>query len=137
VAAPSRLYFTPSTEEPLAGLRIAVKDIFHLNGLQTTCGNRSYGQLHPRLSVTSPVVQKAIDLGAIVLGKTKLAEFAGSQEVVGDWAEFSYAFNARADGYLVSTGSSTGSAAAVAAYSWIDIAIGTDGKFREAKSCVA
>jgi len=50
------------------------------------------------------------ELGAIVVGKTKTAEFAGSQEVIGDWVDYSSVFNTRADGYLRYTGSSTGSA---------------------------
>lgn len=62
-----------------------------------------------------------------MVGKTKTVEFGGSQEVVGDWSDYSYAFNPRADGYLVATGSSTGSAAAITAYPWLDIALGTDG----------
>lgn len=63
-----------------------------------------------------------------MVGKTKTAEFGGSQEVLGDWCDYSYAFNSRADGYLVSTGSSTGSAAAATAYEWLDFTLGTDGR---------
>jgi len=32
VAVPSRLYFTPSLEKPLAGVRVGVKDIYDLKG---------------------------------------------------------------------------------------------------------
>lgn len=35
-------------------------------------------------------------------------------------------FNPRADGYQSPAGSSSGSAAAVATYDWLDFAIGTD-----------
>ncbi|KAK2764404.1 hypothetical protein FQN54_009098 [Arachnomyces sp. PD_36] len=126
VAVPSRLYFHPTTEKPLAGTRIAVKDLFHLKGVHTGCGNRAYSGLYPESSVTSSAVQKAIDQGAIIVGKTKTAEFGGSQEVVGDWVDYSYPFNVRGDGYFVSTGSSTGSASAMAAYDWLDITLGTD-----------
>ena len=127
VAVPSRLYFKPTPERPLSGTRIAVKDIFHLNGVSTSCGNRAYSRLYPRSRLSSEAVQKAIDLGAIVVGKTKTAEFGGSQEVTGDWTDYSYAFNSRGDGYFVSTGSSTGSASGMAAYDWLDITLGTDG----------
>ncbi|KAK0701529.1 amidase signature domain-containing protein [Apiosordaria backusii] len=123
IAVPSRLY---ATTKPLAGMRVAVKDVFHLNGVRTTCGNRAYGKLCGPWDVSSAAVQKVLDLGGIVVGKTKTAEFAGSQEVIGDWADYSYAFNARADGYIRCTGSSTGSASAVTAYSWVDIGLGSD-----------
>ncbi|KAH0563242.1 hypothetical protein GP486_002187 [Trichoglossum hirsutum] len=114
-------------ELPLAGMRIAIKDLFHLNGVHTGCGNRAYLRLHPASKTTSPAVQAVISKGAIVVGKTKTVEFGGSQEVVGDWVDYSYAFNARGDGYLASTGSSTGSASSLAAYPWLDITLGTDG----------
>ena len=104
-----------------------MKDLFHLQGLHTGCGNRAYRRLYPASDITSAVVQTAIDKGAIIVGKTKTAEFGGSQEVVGDWVDYSYPFNARGDGYLAATGSSTGSAASLAAYPWLDLTIGTDG----------
>ncbi|KAJ5114029.1 hypothetical protein N7456_002563 [Penicillium angulare] len=126
VAVPSRHYFTPSAEFPLAGMRVAVKDMFHLKGVRTTCGNRAYANLYRNQDVTSATVQHLIDQGAIIVGKTKMAEFAGSQEVIGDWADFSYAFNPRADGYLRSTGSSTGSASGIASYPWLDVGLGSD-----------
>ncbi|KAJ5725647.1 amidase-like protein [Penicillium malachiteum] len=71
--------------------------------------------------ITSATVQKLIDHGAIIVGKTKTAEFAGSQGVIGDWADFSYAFNPRADGYLRCTGSSMGSSSGIASYPWLDL----------------
>ena len=129
IAVPSRLYYKATPEKPLAGLRIGIKDIFHLKGVYTGGGNRAFRALYPALTYTSDNVQKFLNQGAIVIGKTKTAEFGGSQEVIGDWADYSYSFNARADGYLVSTGSSTGSAAGIAAYEWLDIGLGTDGDF--------
>lgn len=129
VAVPSRLYFTPSEHLPLAGVRLSVKDLFHLKGVPTTHGNRAYARLYGEKQVTSAAVQDAINKGAIIVGKTKTAEFAGSQEVEGDWADYSCPFNPRADGYLRSTGSSTGSASGVASYSWLDGSLGSDGVF--------
>ena len=127
IVVPSRLYFEKTPEKPLAGLRIAVKDLFHLKGVHTGCGNRAYRRLYPPSTVTSAAVRAAIDKGAVVVGKTKTAEFGGSQEVVGDWVDYSYPFNARGDGYLAATGSSTGSAASLAAYPWLDLTLGSDG----------
>lgn len=127
VAVPSRLYFTPSKELPLAGLRLSVKDVFHLKGVTTTHGNRAYARLYGEQHVNSAAVQDAIDKGAIIVGKAKTAEFAGSQEVECDWADYACPFNPRADGYLRSSGSSTGSASGVASYPWLDGSLGSDG----------
>lgn len=127
VAVPSRLYFTPTLDNPLAGLRLAIKDVFHLKGVPTTYGNKAYARLYGKQQANSAAVQDAIDKGAVIVGKTKTAEFAGSQEVEGDWADYSCPFNPRGDGYLRSTGSSTGSASGVAAYSWLDGSLGSDG----------
>ena len=109
-------------------MRVCVKDILHLNGVHTGGGNRAYRALHPPLSHSSDAVQRLIDQGAIVVGNTKTAEFGGSQEVIGHWSDYSYSLNPRGDGYLVATGSNTGSAAAIASYDWLEIALGTDGK---------
>jgi Asp-tRNA(Asn)/Glu-tRNA(Gln) amidotransferase A subunit family amidase len=126
----SRLYFPKTFARPLEGLRVSVKDVLHLKGTYTGAGNRAYRSLYPAFTSTSAAVQRAIELGAIVVGKAKTAEFAGSQEVIWDWCDYSYALNARAYGYLASMGSSTGtgSASGLAAYPWLDMPIGSDGK---------
>jgi Asp-tRNA(Asn)/Glu-tRNA(Gln) amidotransferase A subunit family amidase len=127
IAVPSRLRFKATAEQPLAGVRIAVKDAFDVKGTCTGQGNRAFRALATSASHSSNRVQTAVDLGAIVIGKTKSSEFGGSQEWIGDWTDYSYAFNSRADGYLVSTGSSTGSGSSIGSYSWVDVTIGTDG----------
>ncbi|KAI0201069.1 amidase signature domain-containing protein [Astrocystis sublimbata] len=111
---------------PLAGLRLSVKDVFHLKGVVTTNGNRAYETLYGEQHVSSAAVQAAIDKGAIIVGKATTVEFAGAQEVEGDWADFRYPKNPRADGYLRATGSSVGSACGMAAYSWLDGSLGSD-----------
>ncbi|KAG8354225.1 hypothetical protein FVEN_g7650 [Fusarium venenatum] len=126
IAVPSRMKFQSSNKQPLAGLRIGVKDLFHLKGAHTGCGNRAYRRLHPAQEYSTERVKKVVDLGGIIVGKTKTVEFGGSQEVIGDWCDYFYAFNARGDGYFASTGSSTGSAASLAAYPWLDVTLGTD-----------
>ena len=44
-------------------------------------------------------------------------------------------FNPRGDGYLITGGSSGGSAAAIAAYDWLDLAICSDSKFVPLEGC--
>lgn len=73
------------------------------------------------------MVLRLINAGAVIVGKTKTAQFA-SGERAGDWVNYPCPFNPRGDGYLDQDGSSTGSAAAVAGYSWLDYSIGTDSK---------
>ncbi|KAI0439741.1 amidase-like protein [Xylaria telfairii] len=126
VAVPSRLMTHKSKQKPLAGMRIAIKDLFHLKGVHTGCGNRAYRTLHGALDFSSSAVDSVLRLGGIIVGKTKTVEFGGSQEVIADWCDYSYPFNSRADGYIAGTGSSTGSAASLAAYPWLDITLGTD-----------
>ncbi|KAK4139938.1 amidase signature domain-containing protein [Dichotomopilus funicola] len=126
VAVPSKLKLSKSEQEPLAGMRVAVKDLFHLKGVHTGCGNRAYRSLRTPSEISSNTVQSVIDLGVIIVGKTKTVEFSGSQEVIGDWSDYFYPLNVRGDGYIAATGSSTGSASSLAAYPWLDIKLGTD-----------
>lgn len=49
-----------------------------------------------------------------------------AREEPADAVDFQTAFNPRGDGYQSPAGSSSGSAAAVAAYDWVDCALGTD-----------
>lgn len=128
MAVPSRLKASKSERVPLGGMRVAVKDLFHLKGVHTGCGNRAYRSLSTVSEVSSNAVRSVIDLGAVIVGKTKTVEFGGSQEVIGDWSDYFYPLNARGDGYIAATGSSTGSASSLTAYPWLDITLGTDGK---------
>ena len=80
--------------------------------------------LHPQ-----PPVQTLLDQGASLLGKTKLCSFL-SREEPSESVDFQTAWNPRGDGHQGPGGSSSGSAAAVAAYPWVDIAMGTDSEFK-------
>lgn len=128
VAIPSRLYYPKSTTKPLNGLRIAIKDNVHLAGVATTAGSKAFAKLYPKQHKTARAIVKLIELGAIIVGKTKTAQFSDGDTTTADWVDYSCPWNARGDGYLIPSGSSTGSASAVAAYEWLDAAIGTDSK---------
>lgn len=120
--------YKPTAEKPLAGMRVGVKDVLDLKGVHTGNGNRAFAQCYPPANHSADFIDVMIRQGAIIVGKTKTVEFAGEQEVVADWVDYSYPFNPRGDSYLGATGSSTGSAAAIASYQWLDITLGTDGK---------
>jgi indoleacetamide hydrolase len=111
-----------TTDDPtsLNGLPIAVKDNIDCLGYATTCGTP--GLLQHRPHVTAPLLQRLVDLGAFVTGKTGLHELAAG----GTCANL--VFGVIRNPYnleMVPGGSSGGSAAAVAAR-LVPAALGTD-----------
>lgn len=129
IPLPSRLSFpAPTASLPLSGKRIAIKDIFSLVGVVTTASCKSYAACYPPAEKTSSKIQKLIDLGAVIVGKTKTAPLASGLVAV-DWVDHQAPWNPRGDGYLDPDCSSSGSAVAVAGYEWLDFAVGSDSKF--------
>ncbi|KAK3316257.1 amidase signature domain-containing protein [Apodospora peruviana] len=126
IIVPSRLASTRPDAGPLAGLRFAVKDIFHINGLKTSGGSRSYYQAFGYQNYTTETVQLTLDAGAQLVGKTKTIAFALGAPRNGMEVDYPDPWSARGDGYQNTGGSSSGSGAAVTAYDWIDFAIGSD-----------
>ena len=68
-----------------------------------------------------------INAGAVIIAKAKTVQLASGLGPR-DWIDFQCPFNPRGDGYLDPDCSSTGSAAGVAAYDWLDFSIGSDSK---------
>lgn len=104
---------------PLYGLPFAIKDNLDVAGLPTTaaCPEFTY-----TAAATAPVVQRLIDAGALLVGKTNLDQFAtGLVGVRSPYGAPSSVF----DPAYISGGSSSGSAVAVAA-SLVSFALGTD-----------
>lgn len=129
VAVPSRLYFHVSPEKPLNGKRITVKDNFHMDRMVTTLGNKAFAKYYGTQSMTSEYLKRVIDLGAIVVRKTKLSSFAGTEVPPRGPVDYLAPFNLRADGYQGPQGSSSGAGASAGGYDWIDASICTDSKF--------
>ncbi|KAF2489454.1 putative glutamyl-tRNA amidotransferase subunit A [Lophium mytilinum] len=126
IPVPSRLHFSKSAKQPYAGERIALKDIIDLAGLKTGGSSRAYTELHPPRDTTAEIVQSLLSLGFVVVGKVKTTQFADSEWPTCDWVDYHAPFNPRADGYQTTSGSSAGSAAAIATYDWLDFALGSD-----------
>ncbi len=126
VAVPSRLYFEATPKQPLAGARLAVKDIFDVAGLRTGCGNRAFYTFNPPKNTTAPAIQRLLDGGAILVGKVKASQFANGETATDDWVDYHAPYNPRGEGYQDGSSSSTGSGTAVAAYPWLDYAVGSD-----------
>ncbi|MEV0062006.1 allophanate hydrolase [Nocardia sp. NPDC050718] len=104
---------------PLAGLLVAVKDNIDVTGIPTTAGCPEFAYT-PTDTATS--VQRLIDAGAVILGKTNLDQFATG--LVGTRSPYGAVRNAHHPA-LIAGGSSSGSAAAVA-LGIADLGIGTD-----------
>ncbi|KAK1637807.1 amidase [Colletotrichum phormii] len=124
IPVPSRLYSTDDTR-PMAGQRVAVKDIYDLEGIQTTAGSRAYAAVNDVASKTAPALQQIIDLGGVVVGKQKTAQFASPQSPW-NWNDAFYPRSPRGDTFLSCSGSSSGAGCSIAAYDWLNFAIGTD-----------
>ena len=105
---------------PLAGVPVALKDVFTTKGIPTTCGSRILEGYRPPYDAT--VTRKLREADAVVLGKANMDEFA-----MGSSCENSAYFPTRNPWDLdrVPGGSSGGSVAAVAAFQ-APLAIGTD-----------
>lgn len=125
-AVPSRLYVRPKQERPLSGVRVSLKDNIELAGTRTTLMNRAYTQLYGPDEASAQYVQRLVDLGAVVVGKTKLCSFASAEEPTDQWVDYHCPFNPRGDFYQTPSGSTTGGEASTAGYDWMDIAVGTD-----------
>ncbi|KAF2160587.1 hypothetical protein M409DRAFT_70333 [Zasmidium cellare ATCC 36951] len=126
-AVPSRIpdLVKSQSSKPFAGKRVLVKDVFDIHGIRTTLCDRAYYDMSSPAPETAPAIQMLIDQGAELVGTTKLSSMI-SWEEPSECMDYSAPFNPRGDNYQSPAGSSSGSAAAVAAYEWLDYAIGTD-----------
>ena len=112
----------PSADKPLGGIPFLAKDNYNTKGIVTSGGSIALQNSAPMSNAT--VVDKLIGSGAILLGKTNMSELAASY----GWLSYSSLggqtinpFNPLRD----TSGSSSGSAAAVAAH-FAPFALGTD-----------
>lgn len=105
-----------------------MKDIYDLRGLPTAAGCAGYAAFHGSATKTAQCIQTLLDKGAVVVAKAKTVQFASGMASA-DWCVNICPTNPRGDGQLDTDCSSSGSAAAVAGYEWLDFAIGSDSKF--------
>jgi aspartyl-tRNA(Asn)/glutamyl-tRNA(Gln) amidotransferase subunit A len=105
---------------PLAGVPLALKDVFTTEDMPTTCGSAILDGWRPPYDAT--ITRRLREAGVVILGKTNMDEFA-----MGSSTENSAFGPSRNPWDLtrVPGGSSGGSAAAVAAFE-APLAVGTD-----------
>jgi amidase len=111
-----------AADGPLAGLTVAVKDMYDIAGTRTGGGNPDWLDAHPPAASHAAAIRRLLERGATVIGKTVCDEFFFS--VTGANAHYGTPVNPRAPGRLPG-GSSSGSAAAAAAGA-CDFALGSD-----------
>ncbi|GAB1509946.1 Asp-tRNA(Asn)/Glu-tRNA(Gln) amidotransferase subunit GatA [Actinophytocola sp. KF-1] len=105
---------------PLAGVPLALKDVFTMAGAPTTCGSKILEGWQPPYDAT--VTRKLLEAGVVILGKTNMDEFA-----MGSSTENS-AFGPTRNPWdldRIPGGSGGGSSASLAAFE-APLAIGTD-----------
>jgi amidase len=107
---------------PLSGLTFAAKDLFDVAGYPTSAGSPHMLAMSGIKTRTAPTVQKLLDSGARLVGKTITDELAFSMS--GKNAHFGTPVNGGAPDRIPG-GSSSGSAAAVS-NGLCDFALGTD-----------
>ena len=112
----------PKAQKPLCGLGLAVKDLFHIQGLPTSAGNPDWLATHSIPENTSSCVAKMLQAGAVFKGKTITDELAYSLH--GQNKHYETLVNPAAPAHIPG-GSSSGSAVAVSAH-LADIGLGTD-----------
>lgn len=110
------------SQDTLCGVPIAIKDLFDIAGHSTRAGSLTVPDIPAK--TTAPCVQKLIDAGASIIGKTQTVEFAfggwGTNSVMGTpWNPWDR------ETHRVPGGSSSGSAVAVAS-GMAMAALGTD-----------
>ena len=111
-----------AADGPLKDLTFAVKDIFDVAGYPTGGGSPVMRAESPIHKTSAPIVQAMLDAGAKFVGKTQTDELTFSMN--GQNKHYPEPINVRAEGRITG-GSSSGSAAAVAAH-LCDFAIGSD-----------
>jgi len=107
---------------PLRGIPYLLKDMFDVSGMPTFAGSSFLPEVRPAPATDSKLVRDLGAFGAVLAGKTQLFEFAWG--LTGENAHYGDCEVPRFPG-RTSGGSSSGSAAAVAA-DIVPFAIGTD-----------
>ena len=105
---------------------MGLKDIFRLQGTQLTMMSRPWTELYGPDEESADYTKKLIELGAVIVGKTKMTSFASPEEPTDQWVDFHCPVNPRGDRYQSPSSSSTGAGTCLAGYDWLDFSIAGD-----------
>ena len=109
-----------SAPGPLCGVPLAIKDLIDVRGMRTTAASRVL-ENEPPATADAECIRRLRSAGAIVIGKTNLHEFAyGGSGVISTYGPTRNPWNLS----RITGGSSSGSAAAVAAHWAYNAALG-------------
>lgn len=111
--------------QPLYGQAVVVKDNIHVKGMATTAG--SLALINNIAAQDAPVVARLRSVGAIIVGKTNLSEWANfrSTSSSSGWSSVGGLTSNPFDPSCTACGSSSGSGAAVGS-GLVEIALGTE-----------
>jgi hypothetical protein len=87
---------------------MGIKDIFRLEGTQLTMMSRTWTEIYGPDEESADYTKKLIELGAVIVRKTKMTSFASPEEPTDQWVEFHCPVNPRGDHYQSPSSSSTG-----------------------------
>ena len=110
-------------------MRISVKDNYNVAGITTKLGIRAFAELYGQQRQTAEIVRRLVDLGASVVGQTKLGAYAGSEVPPEKCIDYFPPWNPRGDSYQGPSGSSSGAGSSIASYDWLDLSLATDSKW--------
>ncbi|KAF4991723.1 hypothetical protein FDECE_13954 [Fusarium decemcellulare] len=124
IPVPSRLYHPrPSPRKPLSGIRVSISDTISLKGTHITFSSRAWKSLYNTPSnVTAEYARYLLDLGAVIVGKTKTSQFGTGAE----WVDEQAPWSARGDEYERFKEGSIGASAALIGYEWLQHGVGVD-----------
>ena len=111
-----------SSDGILLGMTFLCKDMCHIKGYKTSCGNPDFYKHSTKAKNYAPFLKKILDEGAILKGITVCDEFFYS--IIGENEHYGTPINLNAPN-CVPGGSSSGSAAALTQHNY-DFTIGTD-----------
>lgn len=116
----TRCRVSGADDGPLAGYEVGIKDNVAVAGIEMTLGSKLFEGYVPMTDAT--IVTRLLDAGAVITGKLNMEDMAFSGS--GELSATGPVLNPRDDEHIAG-GSSSGSAAAVAAGD-VDVAIGGD-----------
>lgn len=110
----------------MSGIRISIPENLDINGAVSTIGSRNYSTIYPGPATAhSDLVKNLVSKGAVIVGKTKVSQFASSR----DFIDGSPPLNPKGDSYQKPGSTDAGAGAAMGAYHWLAYAVGQDGTY--------